>query len=49
MKKETSLKKLTLNKSTLTNLNTSNLKKVVGGGTYTCPGLNCPATARAEC
>jgi hypothetical protein len=45
MKKQISVKKLILNKGTLSNLNPEDMKKSLGGGTYTCPGLNCPSLA----
>lgn len=43
MKKQQLVKKITLNKSTLANLNNAEMSQFNGGGTYTCPGLNCPS------
>lgn len=49
MKKQIITRKLTLSKETLANLNPEEMKKSLGGMTYTCPDLNCPASAPLEC
>jgi hypothetical protein len=43
MKKQVVSQKIVLNKETVSNLNPEDMRKSLGGGTYTCPGLNCPS------
>lgn len=43
MKKRVFTQKLTLSKETVSHLNPEDMRKSLGGGTYTCPGLNCPS------
>ncbi len=48
MKQQKFTKKLILSKKTVSNLNPEDMRESLGGGTYTCPQLNCPSVP-ADC